>query len=76
MWRGEERRRRDAGEGVIFINVVPEARPSVEAGHHLLFRHGREVVDVEALGGEHGAHVGRDEAVVEVWGDGEFWGRG
>jgi hypothetical protein len=70
-------RGRVACEGVVYHKRRFLRRgPSVEAGHHLLFWHGRQVVDVEALGGEHGAHVGRDEAVVEVWGDGEFWGRG
>jgi hypothetical protein len=39
---------------------------SIQAGRHLLFRHGLKVLDVEALGSQNGLHVGGDELVVEL----------
>jgi hypothetical protein len=39
---------------------------SIQAGRHLLFRHGLEVFDVETLGSQNGLHVGGDKLVVEL----------
>ena len=52
-----------------------QKRPSysVQTGHHLVLWQRGEVVDIETLGGQGSLHVGWDQAVVEMWSNGEFY---
>lgn len=46
---------------------------SVQASHHLVLRQRLQIVDIETLRGQDGLEVGRDELVVEVRCDRQFW---
>ena len=45
---------------------------SIQAGHHLIFRQGLQIVDVESLRGQDGLHVFGHESVVEIRGNRKF----
>lgn len=58
-------------ETILFSSVV-WAWSSIQARHHILLLHGREIVDVETLGSKSSFQVLRYQPVVELWGNGEF----
>lgn len=59
---------------VVCFEVHCLSKPgSIETSHHLIFRHRREVVEIDGLGAKLLARMVRDQNVVLLRGDRELW---
>lgn len=68
------RRRARGIVDIVCFEVHCSSKPgSIETSHHLIFRHRREVVEIDSLGAKLLARMVRDQNVILFRGDRELW---